>query len=278
MATGSEHRSAHAAPLSARRLAAVARSIEIGERALAAAGQRFRDRELWRLRLLAVRAPRFEPGETRVGRYRVRYPDARSLYMEYKDIFRAGIYDFASAEPAPRVIDGGSYVGMSVLRAKMRHPGARVTAFEPDPEIRAMLEHNVRQNGLDDVEIVPAALGPDEGTTSFVAGGGLEIATTRLSPYLEEPVHFLKLNIEGMELPVVREAGERLRAVERMTIEYHGWPNQEQRLGELLTLPDEAGFRYLVNHFDYETNPAVRPPFEVDASTQWFALVHARRI
>jgi FkbM family methyltransferase len=261
----------------------------IGERALAAAGQRLRDRELWRLKLLARRTPRFQEGETRVGRFSVRYPDALSLYMEYKDIFRAGIYDFASDAQSPRVIDGGSYVGMSVLRTKAHHPDARVTAFEPEPQIRAMLEHNLAANGFGDVEVVPKALGPEEGSTGFVADGAdgghvtdaaaseIEIPTTRLSGYLEEPVHFLKLNIEGQELPVLREAGEKLRAVERMTIEYHGWPRTEQRLGEILTLLDESGFRYLVNHFDYETNPAVRPPFAVDESTQWFALIHASR-
>lgn len=245
--------------------------------------------DLWRLRLLARRTPRFQAGETRLAGFRVRYPDALSLYMEYKDIFHAGIYDFSSPEPAPRVIDGGSYVGMSVLRTKALHPRARVTAFEPDPAIRAMLERNVSDNGLADVEVVPKALGPDEGTTGFVSDGadgghvtetdaGFEIDTTRLSRHLDEPVDFLKLNIEGLEVPVVREARDKLRAVERMTIEYHGWPRKEQRLGELLTLLDEAGFRYIVNHFDYETNPAVRPPFAVDESTGWFALVHARRV
>lgn len=259
----------------------------IGERALAAAGQRLRDRELWRLKLLARRTPRFEEGETRVGRFTVRYPDALSLYMEYKDIFRAGIYDFASDEPRPRVIDGGSYVGMSVLRTKALHPDARVTAFEPEPNIRAILEHNIAANELTGVEVVPKALGSEEGTARFAAdgadgghvdeAGGVEIETTTLSSYLSEPVHFLKLNIEGQELPVLQEAYDTLANVEQMTIEYHGWPHQPQRLGALLTLLDEAGFRYLVNHFDYETNPAVRPPFKVGESTQWFALVHASR-
>jgi FkbM family methyltransferase len=207
--------------------------------------------------------------------------------MEYKDIFRAGIYDFSTDAPAPRVIDGGGYVGMSVLRTKALHPGARVTAFEPEPKIRALLEHNVTANGFHDVQVVPKALGPEEGTTRFVAdgadgghvaeAGGVEIETTRLSPYLSEPVHFLKLNIEGEELPVLREAAGQLRNVEQMTIEYHGWPRQPQRLGALLSLLDDSGFRYLVNHFDYETNPAVRPPFRVDGDTQWFALVHASR-
>jgi hypothetical protein len=107
----------------------------IGERALAATGQRLRDVELWRLRLLAHRTPRYQDGETR-------------------------------------------------------------------------------------------------------AGG----------------------NIEGQELPVLEETREGLANVEQMTVEYHGWPHRPQRLGALLTLLDEAGFRY-----------------HVDGATQWFALVHASR-
>jgi FkbM family methyltransferase len=259
----------------------------IGARLAEAAGRHRRDPELWRLRVLAHRTPRFQEGETRAGGFTVRYPDALSLYMEYKDIFRAGIYDFSTAAPAPRVIDGGSYVGMSVLRTKALHPHARVTAFEPEPRIRALLEHNVGANELTDVEVVPKGLGPEDGTMRFSAdgadgghvdeSGASEIATTRLSGYLDEPVHFLKLNIEGQELPVLREAAGKLGQVDQMTIEYHGWPHEPQRLGEILSLLDEAGFRYLVNHFDYETNPAVRPPFHVSDETRWFALVHASR-
>jgi FkbM family methyltransferase len=114
------------------------------------------------------------------------------------------------------VIDGGSYVGMSVLRTKALHPHARVTAFEPEPSIRALLERNLAANGLTDVEVVPKGLGPEDGTVRFAPdgadgghideSGATEIATTRPSGYLDERVHFLKLDIEGQELPVLREA------------------------------------------------------------------------
>jgi hypothetical protein len=97
----------------------------IGERALAATGQRLRDVELWRLRLLAHRTPRF-------------------------------------------VADGAD--------------GGHVAAE-----------------------------------------GGAEIPTTRLSPYLAEPVDFLKLNIEGQELPVLEEAREGLANVEQMTVGSTQW-------------------------------------------------------
>jgi hypothetical protein len=76
---------------------------------------------------------------------------------------------------------------------------------------------------------------------------------------------------------VLEEARDRLRNVEQLVVEYHGWPDAEQRLGPILTLLADSGFRYLVNHMDYETNPAVRPPFRVDAAATWFALVYASR-
>src|SRR4051812_10056034 len=208
--------------------------------------------------------------------------------MEYKDIWHQGIYQFASENPAPRVIDGGGYIGMSVLYTKHVHPAARVTCFEPDPEIHAILRHNVEANGLTDVELVEAGLAEGSGSASFVpdgADGGRivddegskSVRTVPLSEHLEEPVDFMKLNIEGFELPVLEEAGNRLRNVQQLVIEYHGWPDSRQRLGPILSLLDAQGFRYLLNHFDYATNGAVRPPFSVARDTRWFALVYAKR-
>ena len=49
-----------------------------------------------RLRRRAMITPRREPGEVEINGYLVRYLDLLSLYMEYKDIFSAGIYHFDS--------------------------------------------------------------------------------------------------------------------------------------------------------------------------------------
>ena len=245
-------------------------------------------RTLRRLRLKSLTRPRHRPGETEINGYSVSYQDLLSLYVEYKDIWHKGIYHFESENPAPRVIDGGGYIGMSVLYTKHVHPGARVTCFEPDPGIHAILKRNVEANGLRDVELVEAGLAEASGSADFVpdgADGGrivLEegsksVRTVPLSEHLGEPVDFMKLNIEGFELPVLEEAGARLRSVKQLVIEYHGWPDSPQRLGPLLSLLDGQGFRYLVNHFDYATNVAVRPPFRLARDTRWFALVYAKR-
>jgi FkbM family methyltransferase len=245
-------------------------------------------RTLRRLRRESLTHPRHEPGETTIDGYTVRYLDLLSLYMEYKDIWHQGIYHFSSQNPAPRVLDGGGYIGMSVLYTKQVHPGARVTCFEPDPQIHELLKRNVEANGLRDVELVQAGLAERSGSAAFVpdgADGGRivdgegagSVRTVPLSQYLLEPVDFMKLNIEGFELPVLEEAGDRLRNVEQLVIEYHGWPDSPQRLGPLLSLLDAQGFRYLINHFDYATNGAVRPPFSLARDTRWFALVYAKR-
>ena len=93
-----------------------------------------------------------------------------------------------------------------------------------------------------------------------------------LSDYLDEPVDLLKMNIEGAEWDVLRAAAPKLHNVRQMVIEYHGFPECGQKLHDILALLDECGFRYLIHHFDYETNVRSRPPFRIDQSTRFFQL------
>lgn len=259
-----------------------------GARALQRALDARAQARMWRFARRAHASPRFVSGVVELDGLRVHYRDLLSLYIEYKDIFVERIYDFDAARRAPRVIDGGSHIGLSVLRTKRCHPDARVLCLEPEPESREVLERNIADNHLSGVEVLPYALTGEEGSRGFVpdgtdggkvveAVGAFEVQTVALSSLLDEPVDFLKLNIEGYELPVLHECRSRLGAVEQMVVEYHGWAGQEQGLGELLSLLDDAGFRYLVNHLDYATNPAVRPPFRISDASPWFALVYARR-
>ena len=178
--------------------------------------------------------------------------------------------------------------GCRFCTRRRRHPGARITCFEPDPDVHAVLRRNVEFNGLRDVELVQAGLAGAGGSAAFLPdgadggrvveeGGTREVQTVPLSSYLEEPVDFMKLNIEGMELPVLEEAAEPAAAGSRAGHRVPRMARQPQRLGPLLDVLDQSGFRYLVNHFDYETNAALRPPFSLDRETRWFALVYARR-
>ncbi len=147
---------------------------------------------------------------------------------------------------------------MSVLYFKRLYPHARIIAFEPDPAIARLLHENIERNGLVGVTVVEAGLGAEPGELAFLpdgtAGGRLDpkgklkVPVERLSDYLAEPVDFLKMNIEGEELPVLTEAAAagRLRNVREMVLEYHGWAEGEQRLGRILELLDREGYRHSV--------------------------------
>lgn len=243
------------------------------------------DLQLARRRVFHARA-----GDTaRLGPFVLRVTDGPNAYMQYKDEVVRGCYAFASRSATPVVIDGGANMGMFSLVTRRDHPGARITAFEPDPAIAALLRENLDRNGARDVAVVVAALGASPGEAAFaadgMAGGALSASGTarvrveRLSDWLHDEVDFLKLNIEGAELDVLREAAGagRLHKVRAMVVEYHGWPEGEQRLGALLELLDREGYRYLLHDFDAQTNPATKPPFRPPGAQPWFALVYAWR-
>ncbi len=234
---------------------------------------------------------RFQMGTARIVNFRITYTDVLSLYVEYKDIFCRLIYHFESEKPKPLIIDGGGCIGMSVLYFKSVYPEARIICFEPDAEIFKILQHNLTTNGLNDVTLINAGLAKDEGVLSFSSDnvdggkivpnsqGNMKIQTVRLSTYISDTIDFLKLNIEGQELAVLQEVEEsgKLQNIKEMVIEYHGWPDESQKLGELLTILDRNGFRYLIHDFDWETCSASKPPFRLNPQVTWFCLIYARK-
>lgn len=238
-------------------------------------------------------SPRFTSGITNLNGYSIRYTDILSLYIEYKDIFVNRIYHFVTDNPTPYIIDGGGCIGMSILYFKSVYPNAKIVCFEPDEEIFKILQSNISANRLTDVDLIQAGLAGEEGSVSFLPDGldggkivneneskTIAIKTVRLSNYLNKPVDFLKLNIEGQELPVLQEVAEagKLCNVKELVLEYHNLGGSEQCLGKILNLLSFQGFRYLVHDFDTESCGATKPPFHLTANTTWFCLVYARRI
>jgi FkbM family methyltransferase len=244
----------------------------------------------WRLSRLRASYWHRAPGaEVRYSGMRFRITDGPDFYMQVKDEFIRGIHRFESARPDPLIIDGGSNMGLSIVAFKRQYPAARIIGFEPDPAVFELLRDNLQRNRILDARLIQAGLGAAAGPVAFAgdgasggrvsASGAQTIRLERLSDHLSEPVDFLKLNIEGLELPVLEEAAAsgRLVNVREMVIEYHGWPGGEQRLSALLALLDGNGFRYLVHDFDHETGPASKPPFRSARTWPWFCLVHGRR-
>lgn len=219
-------------------------------------------RELERVR----KQPRRTPGKTTLFGHALEYVDSSSYFFLHEEIFKEEIYDFQTTSARPRIIDGGANIGLSVIYFKRRYPGARITAFEADPDVAAVLRRNVDSRGLQDVDIRAEALwtsdteltflsdGADGGRVVSKSQGAIRIPAAALSPFLDEPVDFLKLDIEGAEFEVLQSCRGRLGNVEKAFIEYHSRAGEPQQLPDLLGLLRAEGFRCFI------TAPSVFSP------------------
>jgi len=189
--------------------------------------------------------------------------------------FRWGFYRFRTKTKEPLIIDCGAHIGISLLYFKMKYPQARVIGFEANPDTFKLLEKNIAQNHLSGVKLVQAAVSDQEGMISFYVGkdnGGeltqwgdagvqnkwntsnrytaITVPSVQLSSYIEQPVDFLKLNIEGMEGIVLKDIEPKLYLVKKLRIEYHGSStNSENKLEEVLSLLEQHGFRYVLEQY-----------------------------
>jgi FkbM family methyltransferase len=183
-----------------------------------------------------------------------------------REIFEGGEYAFACNRGDPFILDCGSHIGLSVAWFKQRFPGARIIAFEPDPETFQLLQTNVAINGFEGVELLNLAVATGRGTAAFYGEFGvaapmasahslrrdwgtqrsdqsIQVKTVPLADYIDRPVDYLKIDIEGAELEVMTSIQPCLHLVQAVGLEFHGTGhrarNDEQELVRLLR---EAGF------------------------------------
>lgn len=148
------------------------------------------------------------------------------------------------ATDAPRIIDAGANIGISVLEWKYRWPTCRIICFEPDPFAFALLKENMECNDIPGVECVQAAVSDTSGRVALHGSIGrgtdgrgnsilpswgkrptstsTDVACIRLAPYLiNEPIAFLKMDIEGMEERVLLDCSPYLSSIESAYVEVH---------------------------------------------------------
>lgn len=244
----------------------------------------------WKLKILESAAVRFKERTIKILGFHIHYCDLRSLYMEFKDIFKNGIYYFQANNDAPKIIDGGGFIGISVLYFKYLYPKSSIIVFEPSPSAFTYLKKNIHENNVSGVTLVEKGLSGENAEMRFEESGrdagkisteGLKkISATQLSSYINSSLDFLKLNIEGAELAVLRDLdkNDSLRYIKELCLEWHSFKEESQNLDEILAILKKNNFKYLINHFDYITNRAVRPPFRLDHKTQYYLLVYAKKI
>jgi FkbM family methyltransferase len=117
----------------------------------------------------------FGPFEAQIGPARL--SGAGVPHLAYFRQLRSGREGFMAQQfadavrPGAVVADLGAHLGYMTQLAAAR--GARVYAFEPNPETRALLERGLDRAGFADrVEVVPRALAERNGARRLFTGGG----------------------------------------------------------------------------------------------------------
>lgn len=208
----------------------------------------------------------------RVFGFNVNFFDFRSFYYFFRTIFVHEDYYFFSEASSPLIIDCGSNIGFSVLYFKSLYPNSRIIAFEPDPKSFEMLKKNVNENRLKDVELKNCALFSEAKELEFhidpcspgnpnmsiypqrIKGEKITVSSVLLSEFINERVDFLKLDIEGAELEVLKELSEKgkLGFIKEMVVEYHHHIHFGfSFLKEILKLGTDAGFSYQIQALEF---------------------------
>jgi len=206
--------------------------------------------------------------------------EGQTLYTHDYISFVAGVYDlfqndilkFKADNDSPYIIDCGANIGMSVLYFKMLYPNSTVVAFEADPLIFSYLEKNMKSCKFSKVQTINRAVwNSSDEILSFMSEGGVagriqeklegftmvDVKTVRLKDFLDRPVDFLKIDIEGAEYTVIQDCREKLPNVQNLFIEYHSFYDTEQHLDSLLAIVKDAGFRYHLTKVHTSRQPFV---------------------
>jgi FkbM family methyltransferase len=133
------------------------------------------------------------------------------------------------------VIDAGAYIGTHTITfSNIVGNSGKVVSFEPNPIAFKILENNCARNSCNNVMLYPYALGDIEKQVTLLVnkndnlGGSylsdflnksnesnnqIIVDQKRLDSILNEPIHFIKADVEGMELKL-------LNGSENLIIEY----------------------------------------------------------
>lgn len=153
------------------------------------------------------------------------------------------------------MFDAGANTGVYAVQQARR--GARVYAFEPNPDCYRRLRKAVAANGLEDrVTALNCALGAAAGSVELIvpkglttmgslrpewtsAGGGhgvsvpVDTIDRVASVQGIRRIDLLKVDVEGLEIDVLQGARETLDRVDRVVVEYHSL-DLDRRVAEML--------------------------------------------
>lgn len=194
--------------------------------------------------------------------------------------------------PGDAVVDVGANQGIfTLLFSRLAGGGGSVLALEPEPRLFAALEENCRRNGASNVHALRMAAGErrSEGvlrrspfnrgdnrmTDSVLLGGTVPV---EIAP-LDELVHgrrvdFVKIDVQGYEMQVLRGMGATLAANEGIRVYFEYWPEGLGYAGtsaiEPLRFLTDRGFRL------FEESRSGPRPVEAEAVARGARSGHLR--
>ena len=178
------------------------------------------------------------------------------------------------------VLDAGAGVGRETAPlSRLVGPTGKVLSLEAHPATLAMLDEMVRRNGLTNVATFGVALSDEDGTLVISDdmdlheanrvtsdGPGIKVKAQSLATFLDENgidhVDYVKMNIEGAELPSLAAFADRLGEIDHICVSCHDFVADRtgdeslRTMDQVRAILEGAGFE--VNAREGETRAAVR--------------------
>ncbi|WP_119460994.1 FkbM family methyltransferase [Rhodospirillaceae bacterium SYSU D60014] len=212
----------------------------------------------------------------------VRFDDAIEMRSPRRNVSASSTFYFGFSEPAfhkflsaylqpgMTVVDIGANVGAyTLLAAKRVGPGGRVVAFEAAPQIYRFLMENVDRNRFGNVVVENVAVGQAEGHLRFTVQAGdlgkshvhspleddgvevIDISVIDLDGYCSRSglrrIDYMKIDVEGYEMPVLRGARRTLADNPTMLVQMEAIDHHAKRFGSdlrsIMAFMGEIGFR-----------------------------------
>ncbi len=203
-----------------------------------------------------------------------RFHHAASFINTYKEIFQDEIYKFNPQLVSDGIIlDCGANMGLSVLYFAINYPNHTIIAFEPEAAVFEILQENVKTFQLSNVFIHNKAVWTEITELIFHSDGGMggrlnatyqnslaevtKVKTVELKSLLNEKVDFLKIDIEGAEVEVLKDCKGMLKYARHIFFEYHNDIFKPQTLHELLKLMVDEGFVYHIKESSARQKPFI---------------------